>query len=295
MSAPGPGPPYPRYPSGQAPGQNAIGQFAIGESPIGTIIPFDYWQTIISQYGNSTVITTLVGFFDTWLDQTQNLDTFYDDIWNVATAQGYGLDVWGRIVGVVRTVSLAAPQYFGFLEQNLTTQPFGVGGTGLIYTFYAGTGPLYNGETIATNYSMTDSQFRTLIFAKALFNITNGSIASINAILRALFATNIANPFYEGFSSTNSGFPPGFGPPNPVLLPGNCYVQDNLNMSMTYVFDFPLTPLQIAVITQSNVLPAPTGVRVTFMQVGVAPNVPIQLQSRARGPAIKARAATTNL
>lgn len=194
MSAPGPGPPYP-LPTTQSAG---IGTFAIGESPVGTVIPFSYWDTIISQYANSTVITTLVGQFDAWLDQTQNLDTFYDDIWNVATASGYGLDVWGRIVGVTggRTVNLVTPQYFGFFEQGFTVQPFGANaGTGT-YIAAGGSGPFYSGENIQNSYTMTDSQFRQVIYAKAMYNIMNGSIPAINAILRALFYYS-ENPFVQ--------------------------------------------------------------------------------------------------
>ena len=78
------------------PGSNAIGSFIIGVSPIGTIIPFDYWATIISQFANSPILTQLIANMDSYLDQTANLDAFYDLIFNVATAQGYGLDVWGK-------------------------------------------------------------------------------------------------------------------------------------------------------------------------------------------------------
>ena len=99
------------------PGSNAIGSFSIGVSPIGDIPPFDYWQTIISQYANSDVITTLIGNFDAYVDQTANFDAFYDLIMNVASAEGYGLDVWGRIVDVSRTLNVGiTDRFFGFDE-----------------------------------------------------------------------------------------------------------------------------------------------------------------------------------
>jgi hypothetical protein len=289
MSSPGPGPPYP-LPSTQSAG---IGQFEIGVSQIGTVIPFSYWSTIISQYANSTVITTLVSYFDAWLDQTQDLNSLYDDIQNVATAQGYGLDVWGRIVGVVRTVNLASPQYFGFFEQGLTVQPFGVGIVGSnVYQFMAGSGPFYNGESTQNSYSMTDSQFRQLIYAKAMFNVTNGSVPAINAILRALFCGPL-NLFTE-FPTYGIGPFLGSSGSGPIPL-GNAYVQDNQNMTISYVFDFPLTALQIATIYQSNILPSPTGVLVYVQQVGTQSVLPIALTARAKGPAVRARAATGGL
>ena len=43
-----------------APGSNAIGTFIIGASPIGDIPVFDPWQTVISQYANSPILTTLI-------------------------------------------------------------------------------------------------------------------------------------------------------------------------------------------------------------------------------------------
>jgi hypothetical protein len=52
---PGPtGPPHPPAPT-EIP-DSSIGQFQIGVSPIGTIVPFSYWSTIISQYANSPIM-----------------------------------------------------------------------------------------------------------------------------------------------------------------------------------------------------------------------------------------------
>jgi Protein of unknown function (DUF2612) len=216
------GPPYPPPPT-WSPLSNAIGQFQIGISPVGTIIPFNYWDTIISQYANSPIITTLIGDFSQWIDQTENFDDLYDLIWNVVTAQGYGLDVWGRIVGVTRTVSITSEEFLGFEEQEDTTFPFGQG------IFYSGT-------NATTNFALSDAAFRQLIYAKALANISNGSIPAINMILQTLF--------------------PGYG---------NAYVVDGLNMTMEYVFTFNTSPVQQAILTQTGVLPKPCGVSATFV------------------------------
>jgi hypothetical protein len=221
------GPPYPPIPTTIP--LTGIGQFQIGVSQIGTVIPFSYWSTIISQYANSPIITGLVAYMDEWLDQTQNLDNFYDNIWNVATAQGYGLDVWGRIVGVQRTVQVAQGKFFGFNEQTVNTvEPFGPGGVGC---FYSGTP-----QTVSV--ALADSSFRQLIFAKAAANISNGSSRSINSILRSLFPNR-----------------------------GNAYVVDNLNMTMQYVFLFSLQPFELAIVSQSGVLPKPVGVQATIVQL----------------------------
>jgi Protein of unknown function (DUF2612) len=202
------------------PGSNGIGEFIIGVSPIGDIPPFDFWQTIISQYANSNVITTLIGNFDACVDQTANLGAFYDLIMNVASAQGYGLDVWGRIVGVSRTLNVGnTAKFFGFDEAgNVSADPFNVS-------------PFFVGQPLTTNFNLDDEPYRTLVFAKAFANICDGSIKSINQMLRTLF--------------------PGRG---------NCFVTDGLNMTMAYTFQFQLSPVELAIVSQSGVLPKSTGV-----------------------------------
>jgi uncharacterized protein DUF2612 len=168
------GPPYPRYPVGASPGGNGIGLFSIGVSPIGDIPPWDPWLQVISQYANSPGIDDVILSFNQAVDQTQNIETLYDMVWNVATAQGYGLDVWGRIVGVNRVLKFPGnTPAFGFNEANSWTG-FGQGS--------------FQGGSIATsNFVLQDPDFRTLIYAKAAGNICDGAIPSINKILLTLF------------------------------------------------------------------------------------------------------------
>jgi hypothetical protein len=157
------------------PGSNAVGSFTIGVSPVGTIEEFDVWRTIVSQFANSPILTRLIENMDAYLDQTTNFDAFYDLVMNVETAQGWGLDVWGRIVGVSRTLSVPGDQnYLGFAEAGGTAQPFNQG-------------IFYSGQQISDNFVLTDSAYRVLIFAKALANICDGSIPAINQILLNLF------------------------------------------------------------------------------------------------------------
>ena len=216
------GPPYP-HPN-PAPGSNAIGVFRIGVSPIGDITPFDVWTTMISQYANSETIAALVTNMAQYVDPTANFDEFYDVIWNVDTAVGLGLDIWGRIVGVQRVLQLpSTSSYLGFQEAG-SWQPFGQA-------------PFYSGGGVTNNYALSDDAFHTLILAKALANICDGSIAAINQLLLNLF--------------------PG---------QGNCYCTDGLNLTMTYTFKFTLSPVQFAIVANSGVLPRPSGVSATIVQ-----------------------------
>lgn len=68
-------------------------------------------QTIISQYGNSSTISALVHNMNDYIDPSADIDQFFSFIWDVSQAQGFGLDIWGRIVNVSRTV-LTNPVYY---------------------------------------------------------------------------------------------------------------------------------------------------------------------------------------
>lgn len=187
--------------------------------------PLDVWDTIISQYANSPILTKLITNFFEYVDPTVNFDAFFDLIWNVDTAQGYGLDVWGRIVGVSRTLTIPPDIFFGFEEASPTVDAFN-------------SAAFFTGTSVTNNYQLADDAYRVLIFAKALTNISDGSIPSINQILLNLF--------------------PGRG---------NCYVTDGNDMTMTYTFEFTLTAVEQAILVQSGALPKPVGVAATIVEI----------------------------
>lgn len=62
-------------------------------------------QTVISQYGNSPTLLAMIDSVNAAIDPNADIDNFYRWIWSVDDAQGFGLDIWGRIVGVSRTVA----------------------------------------------------------------------------------------------------------------------------------------------------------------------------------------------
>lgn len=239
------GPPYPPPP---APGSNGIGLFQIGVSPIGDISAFDPWRPIISQYANSPRLDAMLLDLAEYFDQTQNFSEFFDLIMNVLTAQGYGLDVWGRIVGVNRVVKIVLTNWFGYAEALPGS-----------YTF--GQGAFYSGQPLTENYSLSDQTYRLLILAKAASNITDGSIASINRILMNLFpnrgnayvteGTDLGDWFGFAESSNAQGFDQA------AFYSG----QSLSNMIMTYTFEFILTPVELAIVQTSGVLPKSTGVK----------------------------------
>jgi hypothetical protein len=111
-------------------------------------------QTIISQYANSPTLTQLIRSLDGYIDPQADFDNFYNQIWNINTAQGFGLDIWGRILGISRQINVPA-----------------------IYPVLVAPG--------LTN--LTDAQYRTLLLVKALTNISESTAPSINNALKKLF------------------------------------------------------------------------------------------------------------
>lgn len=132
-------------------------------------------QTLISQYGNSATIVQLVENMNEYIDRRTDFQAFYDFVWNVDTAQGFGLDVWGRIVDVGRTIQVAgAINNFGFND-------------GLTDYFPFGQAPFYTGTPATNSYKLTDAAYRVLILTKALSNISATTAPAINQILQNLF------------------------------------------------------------------------------------------------------------
>jgi hypothetical protein len=115
-------------------------------------------RTVISQYGNSPTILALIQNMDDAIDPRADLANFYNYVWNIDTAQGFGLDIWGRIIGVDRSINVPAG----------TPNPGG-------FPFTAGV------------YQMDDAQYRLVLMVKALANITDCTAKNLNQLLQKLF------------------------------------------------------------------------------------------------------------
>jgi hypothetical protein len=151
-------------------------------------------QTLLSKFASSPILVSLISSFNAAMDPSANIAVFLQYIWDVRSAVGYGLDVWGAIVGVRRVIPSTPP------------------------------------------VTLEDGDYRTLILVKAAVNIGNVTVPMLNKLLRQIFA--------------------GYG-----LV----YVQDNLNMTLTYVFLFTPTVKQVALIEYSGAMPGPAGVLVNYV------------------------------
>ncbi len=125
------------------------------------------------QYAASPVIQKLVAaratyFPNDWQDQ------FYNVVWNVDTAQGFGLDIWGRVVVIGRNNQVPVEDYFGF---STTPQTWGA----------FGEESFYGGPAATSTFRLADAAYRVLILAKALANIARTDARSLNGVIQQLF------------------------------------------------------------------------------------------------------------
>jgi hypothetical protein len=213
----------------------SVASYAVGRAPVAANLnppyapstsdeAFDVFQTVISQYANSPIILALLASESATLDAAGRFDDFYKDIWNIDTATGYGLDLWGRILGITRVVNIPpSGTYIGFKGQT--------GGEPLSQGIW------YHGADATSNVALTDAAYRRVLLAKAMANISNGSIPSLNAIVMFLF------PSY-----------------------GNSYVMNDGSMSLSYRFGATLSALDFALASQKNILPRPLGYIVNIVQ-----------------------------
>ena len=141
----------------------------------------NYEQTLVSQYANSPKLIQLISDFNDCLDPTADIDAFYANFWDLDTAYGVGLDYWDRIVGGTgRNIAISpVDKYLGFDEGQTAANDYQSFGYGILYS-----------GVKSGAYVLADGPFRTLIYATALGNITNGSVLSYNKLLSLLYPNN---------------------------------------------------------------------------------------------------------
>lgn len=129
-------------------------------------------ETVISQYANSPVLTAVIQLLNDCLDPRADIHNFYETVWDVHTATGFGLDTWGAIVGIDREVYLDAEDEFIGFSDGMT--PFNQGSWAV-------------DESTSRKYRIDDETYRKVIMLKAMSNIIYATAPNINTLLRAMF------------------------------------------------------------------------------------------------------------
>lgn len=136
----------------------------------------DISPTIQSQYACSPKIMALAQGFADLIDPESDLQLFYDKVFNIDTAQGVGLDIWGRIIGLPRTAEMVTKhgvKYFGFKSKAAPNA------TGF------DNDPFYHGAE-QVKFELSDEAYRLFLKTKAMANISTGSLADLNRMLQEL-------------------------------------------------------------------------------------------------------------
>lgn len=198
----------------------------------------DYHDTVIAQYANSPRLLNILGSFSNAMKVCGFFNEFYRRIWNIDTATGKGLDIWGQIVGVNRTVKTFTGFFWGYIEETLL----------LARPYYDEThsndklrsdadkrlalGSFRDKQKLEGEITFEDHNFRRLILAKAHANISDYTITDLNDILMFMFGGN----------------------------GHEIYVRDNLDMTMTLVFNWLPNSDEVAIIMNTGLLFKPAGV-----------------------------------
>lgn len=189
------------------------------------------WEdTILTQYSASKKLLSIIDTFN----QAINLDDFTDDfiskVWDLTTCETFGLDMWGKIVGISRYINAPIESSsFGFSEADDASPD---------YPTPFNDSPFFGGMQETTNVRLGDDAYRTLIFCKAFTNISIATIPDINKFLKILF--------YQR---------------------GRAYCVNYRDMTIGITFEFELAPYEESILTNYEVTPVPSGVLVNINQV----------------------------
>lgn len=169
---------------------------------------------MISQYANSPKFLKLVNGLKEQFDNAKTIEDWFNIVYNIKTATGFGLDIWGLILNQGRGFTYIDPQT-----------------SAATYIYLKGAQTIGGTPFTATQIENT---YRTILLLKAMGNITNASIRSLNEMLQFYFQDR-----------------------------GRMYVYEYDTMKIRYVFEFYCNKLEKSIF-QSDVMPKPTGVGTSF-------------------------------
>jgi hypothetical protein len=189
---------------------------------------FDYTVTLDSsllwQYNDAESLQSLIEQKQTWYNdnQEQFWTDWYNDVFNLQTANEFGLSVWSIILNLPYFISDAGiPEInwgFGVNNKNFNNGNF---------------------QSQATNINLTTDQQRLMLQLRYYQLTSRGDIVRINEAL-------------------NTIFPAAFGVGN------TCYVIDDLDMTISYVFTFDVPQDVRQVLVQYDLLPRSAGVGIKY-------------------------------
>jgi hypothetical protein len=189
----------------------------------------DLLQSLLWMYDKATNLKTLVTDKQAWFDlnQTEFWQDWIVNVFNLCTADIFGIAVWSRILNV--------PFYVNRTPETSSVIRFGFGAYRKNFN---------NGNFAPDNDSLvlTLEEQRFLLRLKYFQLCTNGAVTSVNEFLNYLILTSDI-----GYS-------------------GTLYMLDGLNMSIRYVFTASGFPANLfSALKNLDVLPRPAGVNIKYV------------------------------
>lgn len=188
-------------------------------------------ETILTQYSASKKLLSIISTFNNAVSIDEFTETFIKDVWDVSTNLTYGLDVWGKIVGVSRYITAPIENNsFGFSEAD--------SGDVNNYPSPFNDEPFYAGVQETETVRLANNAYRTLILCKSFSNISLATIPEINKFLTILFDGR-----------------------------GAAFSVDYGDMKMGITCTFYLDPYEKSMLENFGVLPIPSGVSIDVREV----------------------------
>lgn len=162
------------------------------------------------------------------------------DVFNLKTANSFGLSVWAKILGVSRPY--ISPQNYA-IDNSTTLRLYNPNDETWHSIWLSGALPALNIEvrsesqnTQIPNFPLDDETFRKCLLAKLQLLYSNGSVYDINKYLSNIFTGK------------------------------SVYIQDNYDMTMNIVFSDTPTDADLTIITSPDFSPKVAGV---FLNTGI--------------------------
>lgn len=143
-----------------------------------TVQQFDYsvdlLKALLWQHNNATALETLVRRKQEWYEESQQgfWSNWYSDVFNLDTANEFGLSVWSRILGVPLQVQV---------EGSLSKEAFGFGANHKNFN----NGNFARGQ--AGDIPLTTDQSRLVLKLRYFQLVSRGSVPETNEWLASLF------------------------------------------------------------------------------------------------------------
>lgn len=179
-------------------------------------------SALLWQYDDAPRLSGLIAAKSAWYEENQIKfwSDWQKDVFNLRTANRFGLNVWSYILGMPITIS----------DSVVTPQvTFGYGDEHVGY----GRGNFYDPGSIVT---LNNDEARAALLIRYRNMTGRQTVTYINETLQDVFGSF-----------------------------GVSYVEDNLNMTMRYVFEWELPAALAYLFDNIDILPSPAGVNTTYI------------------------------